>query len=159
MGKASFILVTTSSPVVVPFARSTWPSDEARAPCQRDVGNHSSFSSTTNKNRAPLIQSATKDVSTSRGTTLDPPTISHNTAISYRFRQTLDIVPWASSSPVGPPQHRNEIQRLLALDNLFDEDKSWLKDVMRQQSQKAALSPGDILSLEKRAPWTTTISP
>lgn len=76
--------------------------------------------------------------------------------MTRRFRiqlqQNLDIVPWTSSSLVGPLQHRNEIQRLPALDNLFDEDKSWLEDVMRQQIQKAALSPTDILSLEKRAP-------
>jgi len=40
----------------------------------------------------------------------------------------------APSSLVGP-----------SLDNLFDEDKSWLEDARTQQIQKAALSPRDIL--------------
>jgi hypothetical protein len=63
----------TLSPVVVPLGRSTRPSDEARVPCQRDVDNSFSFLSTPNENRArpvgevkQLIQSATKDTSTSR---------------------------------------------------------------------------------------------
>lgn len=39
----------TSPPVAVPLARSTRPSDEVQAPCQRDVGNSPSFSSTANE--------------------------------------------------------------------------------------------------------------
>src|SRR5579871_2318919 len=75
-------------------------------------------------------------MSTSRGTTLDRSTISQNTAISYQLLQNLDIVLWTSSSLFGPLQHRNEIQRLLVLDNLFGQDKSWLKIVTSQQVQK-----------------------
>jgi len=75
----------TSSPVVVPLARSTRPSDEVQALCQIDVDNSASFSSITSENQAP------------------------------------------------------------PLDNLFDEDKSWLEDARTQQIQKAALSSRDIL--------------